>query len=590
MSSVELASILIDELIRAGVREAVLSPGSRNAPLAYALRDADAAGRLRLHVRIDERTGAFLALGLAKASGRCVPVVCTSGTAVANLHPAMLEAAHSDIPILALTADRPLELLGSGANQTTDQARLFGPAPRWSATLADAMAPAAIRSAVDRAVGWALGLLSGDPGPVHLNLALREPLVPTGTEAPGDTGARADGPWTALPTARGTHHETPGSHFVGDGAAIRDSFGTADSHVTRAGHGSGEPIELTPRTVIIAGDGPVDIGARAARFGVAHGLPIISEPSSGAWGDAIAHAPLLLTAPWLAQHRPDQAIVIGHPTLSRPVRQLLSAPDISTVGIAHSPRWVDASLALSAVRPVDSLGLAAVGEVPPAQWLMQWRAAGAVASRAVAAQTRAVGAGEWSSSLAVARAVCAALPEGALLTLGSSSAVRDIELYAEPRADLLVLANRGLAGIDGTISSAIGAALAQPGRRAYALMGDLTFLHDSTGLIVGPQEPRPDLTIVVVNDDGGGIFATLEQGAPERAEGFERVFGTSHGVDLRALCAATGTGHQLAGSPEALAAALAGPSTGIRVIEVRTQRAGIRQEHLGLAAAVAAAL
>ncbi|MCU1689380.1 MAG: menD [Jatrophihabitantaceae bacterium] len=559
MSSVELARILIDELIRAGVREAVLSPGSRNAPLAYALRDADEAGRLRLHVRIDERTGAFLALGLAKASGRCVPVVCTSGTAVANLHPAMLEAAHSDIPLLALTADRPLELLGSGANQTTDQARLFGPAARWSATLADGMAPGAIRSAVDRAVAWALGSLSGDPGPAHLNLALREPLVPTGREAAGDTGARAEGPWTALPTAR-------------------------------AGIGAGEAIELTPRTVVIAGDGPPGIGARAAQFAAAHGLPIISEPSSGAWGDAIAHAPLLLTAPWLQRRRPDQAIVIGRPTLSRPVRQILAAPDVRTVGIAHSPRWVDASLALSAVHPEASLAVSPAGNAPPAQWLAQWRAAASVAGQVLAVAALEQQPGERMSSPAVARALAAAVPAGALLTLGSSSAVRDVELYAQPRGDLLVLANRGLAGIDGTISSAIGAALALPDRPAFALMGDLTFLHDSNGLILGPQEPRPDLAIVVVNDDGGGIFATLEQGAPEQAASFERVFGTPHGVDLRALCAASGTGHTAVASLGELEAALAEPTTGIRVIEVRTDRVRIRDQHAALSAAVAIAL
>lgn len=569
MSSVELAGILIDELIRCGVREAVLSPGSRNAPLAYALRDADAAGRLRLHVRIDERTGAFLALGLAKASGRCVPVVCTSGTAVANLHPAILEASQSGIAILALTADRPLELIGSGANQTTDQARLFGPAVRWSATLADGMGPGAVRSTVDRAVGWALGALSGDPGPAHLNLALREPLTPTGAEAPVGTdslarvGASSDGPWTALPAAR-----TDGS--------------------TRSG--SVEAIELTPRTVVVAGDAPPEMGTRVATFAAAHGLPIISEPSSGAWGEAIAHSPMLLSGPWFARHRPDQVIVLGRPTLSRPVRQLLSASDIGTVGVAHSPRWVDASLALSAVHPIDSLQVTPAGQAPPVTWLGDWRAAGSVADRIVATQMLERDAGAAMLSPAVARAVCAALPGNALLTLGSSSAVRDVELYAQPRADLLVLANRGLAGIDGTISSALGAALACPTRRAYALMGDLTFLHDSNGLIIGPQEPRPDLTIVVVNDDGGGIFATLEQGAPERAESFERVFGTSHGVDIQALCAATGTDHQLACSQQALAAALAGPSTGIRVIEVRTQRAGIRQEHLDLAAAVTAAL
>lgn len=562
MSSVELARILIDELIRCGVREAVLSPGSRNAPLAYALRDADEAGRLRLHVRIDERTGAFLALGLAKASGRPVPVVCTSGTAVANLHPAMLEAAHSDVPLIALTADRPLELLGSGANQTTDQARLFGAAARWSATLADGMAAPAIRSAVDRAVAWALGSLSGDPGPAHLNLALREPLVPTPADAPAGTGARGDGPWTALPAARAAAAEAA-------------------------------PIELTERTVVIAGDGPAQVGAHAARFAAQHGLPVIAEPSSGAWGGAVAHGPLLLATAWLQRNRPDQAVVVGRPTLSRPVRQLLGAADIRTVGVAHSPRWVDASLALSAVYPVASLDAAPLGVAPPAQWLDRWQQAGASAARVLAEQERGRPAGESALSPDVARAVCAALPPGALLALGSSSAVRDVELYAQPRPDVLVLAGRGLAGIDGTISTAIGAALALPDRPACALMGDLTFLHDANALVIGPQEPRPDLTVVLVNDDGGAIFATLEQGAPELADSFERVFGTAHGTDFESLCRASGTGYRLAAGPGGLGAALsdaARPGGGLQVIEVRIDRSRIRQEHQALTAAVGAAL
>ncbi len=560
MSSIELARILVDELIRSGVREAVLAPGSRSAPLAYALRDADENRRLRLHVRIDERTAAFLALGLAKASGRCVPVVCTSGTAVANLHPALLEASHSDVPLLALTADRPLELMGSGANQTTDQARLFGPAVRWSATLVDGMSPAAIRSAVDRALSWAQGALSGDPGPAHLNLALREPLAPTdggdgGAEAVGARPAAAE-PWTARPAPAGLDAPPPGP-----------------------------PVPLTARTIVGAGDGPPALGALAARFAAEHGLPVVAEPSSGAWGAAIAHGPLLLGAPWLARHRPDQAIVVGRPTLSRPVRQLLGAEDVRTIGVAHTPRWVDASLALAAVHPAGSLAAAPVGTAPDGAWLRAWRAGAAAVSQLLAGRPVA-----WTASPDAARAVGAALPPDALLTLGSSAAVRDVELYAQPRADLLILANRGLAGIDGTISTALGAALARPDRPAYALMGDLTFLHDANGLILGPHEPGADLAIVVVNDNGGGIFATLEHGAPERAASFERVFGTAHGVDLAALCASTGAGYARAEGPDDLAAALVRPGPGRRVIEVRTDRSQVRQRHADIAAAAAAAL
>jgi 2-succinyl-5-enolpyruvyl-6-hydroxy-3-cyclohexene-1-carboxylate synthase len=564
-TSVGTARVIVDELIRLGIREAVLAPGSRNAPLSYALHDAERAGRLRLHVRIDERSAAFLALGLAKASGIPVPVVCTSGTAVANLHPAVLEASHSDIPLIALTADRPGELFGSGANQTTDQARLFGSAARWSITVSTGQRESAMRSALDRAVGWATGAISRDPGPVQVNVAFSEPLVPDADRDGDFAPARGDGPWTMVSRS--------------DRAAVREPAVTVSA--------IGPQIELTARTVVVVGDAAPALGALAAEFAARNGLPLIAEPSAGAWAAALGAAPLILASGWLARHRPDQAIVVGRPTLSRPVRQLLADPAIGVVAVGDSPRWADASLAVRAVLPASALSAPATGAAPPPEWLADWRRAEAAADAALEAALP----GTWPSGPAVVRALCAALPPRAVLVLGSSSPVRDVEIAARPRADLLVLANRGLAGIDGTVSTAIGVALSTPDRPAYALMGDLTFLHDANGLLIGPREPRPDLAIVVINDDGGGIFSLLEQGGMADSESFERVFGTPHGADLSALCAATGTSHLLVSTLPDLEAAIESPiGSGIRVIEVRMSRTSLRDVHSHLAERVSAAL
>jgi 2-succinyl-5-enolpyruvyl-6-hydroxy-3-cyclohexene-1-carboxylate synthase len=575
MSSVQAARIIVDELIRLGVREAVLAPGSRNAPLSYALYDAERAGRLRLHVRIDERTGAFLALGLAKASGVPVPMVCTSGTAVANLHPAVLEASHSGIPLIALTADRPADLFGSGANQTTEQAGLFGPAARWSVTVSGELRGPALRSAIDRALGWAVGAGTGDPGPVQINAAFAEPLVPApGDDASDDAGAGAGAggrpagrPWTDVSPLRPA---VPlGSRDAGDPAAAIE-------------------LPLTDRTLLVAGDAPTALGAAAAAFADRNGLPVLSEPSSGAWGSAIASAPLLLGADWLAEHRPDQAVVVGHPTLSRPVRQLLSDARVATIAVTQTPRWADGSLAMRAVHPAAALaGGPSPTEGAGGEWLRAWRRAGGVADAAVGELL--AGDDAWPSSVAAARELLAALPVDSLLFLGSSSAVRDVEIAATPRADVTVLANRGLAGIDGTLSTALGAALAT-GRRACLLVGDLTLLHDANALVRPPGEPAPDLRIVVVNDDGGGIFALLEQGDHPDSAAFERVFGTPHGVDIGALCAATRTPHRVVSTRAELRNAVGAAQSGIEVVELRTDRRGARGLHARLAEAVRRAL
>ena len=536
--STALARVLVDELVRGGVREAVLSPGSRSAPLAFALHRADVAGRLRLHVRIDERSAGFLALGLAKASGRAVPVVTTSGTATANLHPAVLEASHADVPLLLLTADRPPELRGTGANQTIDQVHLYGYAVRM---FADVGAPerragqnAYWRALTCRALAAATGDAGTASGPVQLNLGLREPLVPEQDEAWVEAlnGREGGGPWTERIVA------VPA-----------------------------RPVDDLPgRTVVVLGDGPSGPAEQALRLAEARGWPVVAEPSSGAASSPalVPAAELVLAAPgFLDAHLPDRVLVVGRPTLSRVLGRLVSAAPADVVGAAG--RWSDP--ARQAGRVLPGVPLPGSGPVDD-DWLPAWLAAGSQASDAL---TRVLSATPGLAEPVVAREVLAAA--GGVLFVGSSKPVRDLFL-AGPREGVRVLANRGAAGIDGTVSTALGAALADQaagGGQAYALLGDLTFLHDSNGLVSGPQEPRPDLTIVVANNDGGAIFGTLEQGAPGFEGAFERVFGTPHGVDLAALCAATGTPYTLAVTTAELRDAL-GPRSGVRVVEVRSDR------------------
>jgi 2-succinyl-5-enolpyruvyl-6-hydroxy-3-cyclohexene-1-carboxylate synthase len=263
----------------------------------------------------------------------------------------------------------------------------------------------------------------------------------------------------------------------------------------------------------------------------------------------------------------QRVVVAGRPTLSRPVTKLLARTDLEVLRLRDDPRTPD------------------VIGTPDIEWLRGWRDA----DRAARSAVDRVLAAEPLGGLSVARLVAASIPPDGLLVAGSSSSIRDLDL-AEPWAvPPLVLANRGASGIDGTVSTAVGAALARGGGPAYALMGDLTFLHDSTGLVIGPGEPRPDLTIVVVNDDGGGLFTLLEQGAPEHAAVFDRVFGTPHGADLQALCAATSTPYAEARTLDELRGHL-GPPSGLRVVEVRTDRARNRDLHARLRAAVAEAV
>ncbi|WP_454851456.1 2-succinyl-5-enolpyruvyl-6-hydroxy-3-cyclohexene-1-carboxylic-acid synthase [Promicromonospora soli] len=581
--AVTAARALIADLITRGVRDVVLAPGSRSAPLAYAVAEAADAGRLRLHVRIDERAAGFLALGLSKgAEGAPVAVVTTSGTAVANLHPAVLEANHTGLPLILLTADRPHELRGTGASQTTDQVGIFGSAVRFAVDVpaaSGAQDPAVepgtasaqelrdLRNVAGRAVSAALGFRSGHPGPVHLNLAFRDPLAPS-APLPGltaDTAQEGDpkpDPPLVVPAVL-QHVASPAL--------------------------PGDPT----RTVVVAGDGA---GTDARQLAEVQGWPLFAEPSSGATGgpNAIAAYRVLLGSEELAASI-EQVVVLGRPTLSRPVQRLLGRPDVTVSVVAPGAGpWPDAARNAAVVLPGVAPAWFETSTPPPSAFLERWRAAGAQAARVlddVTCDDAVIG---GPTALSVARAVAGVLGPDDLLVVGSSNPVRDLELVLGlDGPGPAVLANRGLAGIDGTVSTAVGVALAaaRRGLRTRALLGDLTFLHDVGGLLRGPDEPPVDLEIVVVNDDGGSIFATLEHGAlaatgSAASATFERVFGTPHGSNLAQLCAGYGVDHQLVKDVPTLRHALQAPSHGVQVIEVRVPRLDRLQESRTLATAI----
>ncbi|MFF8344963.1 2-succinyl-5-enolpyruvyl-6-hydroxy-3-cyclohexene-1-carboxylic-acid synthase [Cellulosimicrobium funkei] len=603
--AVRSAFALVHRLALEGVADVVLAPGSRSAPLAYALAAAADLGHLTLHVRVDERAAGFLAVGLSRGAGplvrggvalpRAVAVVTTSGTAVANLHPAVLEAHHTGVPLVLLTADRPHELRGTGANQTTHQAGIFGPATRFAADVpAPDGRPGEVRdllAVTARALAEAVGARSGHPGPVHLDLAFREPLVPVGLpDTPPDVAL--GGP--TAPTA--PDPDLPGvrSVVVVPAAPAAVPTGVAPGDVTEPLGTPVGPIEMPvpgERTVVVAGDGA---GPVARDLAEARGWPLLAEPSSGAAGGrrlVVGH-PLVLGVDALVDDV-EHVVVLGRPTLSRPVQRLLGRGDVAVTVVAPGSRpWPDAARNASTVLPVVPAGW--LEPAPATGWAERWGTASAAAAAVIKAATD----GARTDGPSVARAVAAAGGPDDLLVVGSSSPVRDLGLVLGldgpgPR----VLANRGLAGIDGTVSTALGAALVtgRGHRRTRALLGDLTFLHDVGGLLRGPAEPHADLQLVVVNDDGGAIFAGLEPGAlGESSEGarrtFERVFATPHGAHLAPLCAGYGVDHQLVQDVPSLRHALAAPSHGVQVLEVRVGRAERRRDGLLLADDVRAAV
>jgi 2-succinyl-5-enolpyruvyl-6-hydroxy-3-cyclohexene-1-carboxylate synthase len=552
------ARVVVDELIRGGVRDVVLCPGSRNAPLAFALHDADRTDRIRLHVRIDERTAGYLAIGLAMGADAPVCVAMTSGTAVANLGPAVVEANYARVPLIVLSANRPYELLGTGANQTMEQLGYFGTQVRATISLGLAEdAPermdalnATWRSVTCRVLVAATGARTANAGPVQFDIPLREPLVPD--PPPGPDG------WSRRRTPLGR----PG--------------GKPWTHTPPVRFDQPLDIDLSADTVVIAGHGAGAHPNLAA-------LPTVAEPTA----PPAAHPLHPLALPLL---RPQQVILVGRPTLHRPVSALLADPSVPAYALTTGPRWPDVS------GNSQATGTRAVitGEPNPT-WLHHCAELNRQAIAAVRGQLKAH---PLTTGLHVAAAIADALRPGDQLVLGASNPVRDAALVGLNPHGIRVRSNRGVAGIDGTVSTAIGAALAYEGLhertagrgglppRTIALIGDLTFVHDSSGLLIGPTEPVPrQLTIVVSNDNGGGIFELLEQGDPRFSDVSSRIFGTPHDVDVGALCRAYHVENRQIEVGE-LGSALDEPDSGLRVLEVKADRSSLRQLHATIKAAL----
>ncbi len=426
--SVLAAAVVLDEIAAVGVTDLVCCPGSRSAPLAYAAAALEAAGRIRLHMRLDERGAGFFALGLAKSTGRAVAVVVTSGTAVANLAPALAEARFAQVPLVALTADRPATLVGTGANQTADQVGILGALPLSVVRLsAMDLAPAAWRSAIRRAVVEAEGRLTRRPGPVQVNIELTPPLVGEPGQVPAGTPFRVD------PVA-------PGRPI---------------------------PLDPGPKTVIVAGDMSPAAGRWWAQAADRAQVPLLAEPSSNArrGGAAIAGYRYLLPSFAAAIER---VVVAGHPTLSRPVTALLSRTDLEIVVVDASGQWPDPGWSASTVAPAVTLGVGDPG------WLAQWSAA----DRRLRERIDQLPA--WSGP-GLAAALLALLTDDDALVLGASNPIRDADLAPIRTLTPEVYSNRGLAGIDGTVATAWGIA-AGGSRPVVALVGDLTALHDISSL------------------------------------------------------------------------------------------------------------
>ncbi len=499
--STKLARVIVRQILEAGVTDVVISPGSRNAPLSLAFFAASKRGLIKLHTRIDERTAAFFALGITKASGRPVPIVCTSGTAVANYHPAVLEASHTNLPLLVLTADRPAALRRTGANQTTEQARIFGKAVRYFADISGTAYP------------MELPFNSLHSGPVHLNIQFEEPLV-------GDN----DESWLGdlkVSTPKVFGRKKAGTFFT------KSTRGILVIGHDRAG------LELN----------------EVQDFAEKLGWPVIAEDPLSFPG-ALAHASIFLTSKTIAEDvAPDTVVVIGRTTLSRSINALINS---ARKVIAIDPRMATVDSDRAAAQKFTQLPTVEV-PTPDAEYAQKLQKYSQRALKLVS------GISDWSEAL-VAREIAGALPNGTSLFISSSRPIRDIEGFAEPRTGVETFANRGLAGIDGNISTALG--IASQRSSTFAVLGDLGFLHDVTGLI---HQEDINLKIFVINNNGGGIFSTLRQ---RGVEGFEEVFGTPHNLDLIAIAKSFGIAASTAGTKSELLAEIAKPVSGISVVVV----------------------
>ena len=585
---------MVEALVGAGVTDVVVCPGSRSTPLALATR---AHPGLRVRVLLDERSAGFFALGLARASRRPVAVVVTSGTAVANLLPAVVEASLARVPLVLLTADRPAELRDRGAPQTIDQVRLFGGHVRWFSEmpLLDG-APETrrhVRSVVGRAVATAR---AGPAGPVHLNIPFREPLVPTSALGPLES---VDPPGAADGRAR------PFSDVI----AGRPSLAAADLADLAARLASVE------RGLIVAGpqDDP-DLPAALARLAAATGYPIVADPLSGVRCGphdrtlVLSHADhLVRSGPWRDTHLPELVIRFGATPTSKPVMTLLGEVSPTQIVVDGDRGWsdpaiipttfvhADATATASALADRVAASGAAASEPSETRWATGWTEADQKADRTLlewlaGAEAR----GESFEGLPFAL-LGGLLPDGALLWAGNSMPVRDLDdwLPGGSRA-IRPLSNRGANGIDGVVSTALGAAAAEVGP-VVLVVGDISFLHDLNALVAARLHGL-SATIVLIDNDGGGIFSFLPQATTDAPEvglpdHYEELFGTPHGIDVGPIVTALGGEYQSvgpAGLREALADSIGRP--GVRVLGFRTDRGRNVELHREAAAAVADAL
>jgi 2-succinyl-5-enolpyruvyl-6-hydroxy-3-cyclohexene-1-carboxylate synthase len=551
-------SAFVNALTSFGLRDACVSPGSRSTPIALALARNES---VRVHVHLDERSSAFFALGLAKTSGVPTAVVTTSGTAAANLFPAIVEASMSRVPLIALTADRPPELRGVGANQTIDQIGLFGEYASW---FWDAQVPA---EGSDAGRSWyKLGVHTYREacrgGPVHVNLPFREPLVPSGHSV--DLGERFAPGLAGVGLSEG---ETPEDDQVAEFADV--ITGGGDGLVFVGG-------------LRVSGRWFVDLGDRL-------GWPVIAEPISGCRipGTLGAAQHLLADADFADAHAPELFLQIGASPTSRPAleavrrarRLIIVDPDEL---VADPNRRAEKRFTVHAGNLVDR-ALDAITPSSGGSWLSSWREADGRATDAIDALLDS-----WDEPFEgrIARDLAASIPDGGVLVVGSSMPVRDLDAYMRPREGLRVLANRGASGIDGFVSTALG--VSASGAATTALCGDLTLLHD-IGSLIWSAGRGLDCVVVVPNNDGGAIFSFLPQRElPE----FEELFATPHGLDLGAISRAAGAGHARIEHAADLVPTVerARGAGGVHVVEVPIDRARNLELHAAVRETVAAAL
>jgi 2-succinyl-5-enolpyruvyl-6-hydroxy-3-cyclohexene-1-carboxylate synthase len=563
------AATFVDELARCGLEAVCIAPGSRSAPLAMAF--ARHPG-VRVWMHLDERSAAFFALGMARASGRPVALLCTSGTAAAEFHPAVIEAHHSRVPLLVLTADRPPELREVGANQAIEQARLYGPTVRWffdpGVPDLEPDAPARWRRLAARALVEA----AGEPaGPVHLNLPFREPLTP----APGSVPLAV--PAGGAP-ARVRRPATPPSEET-----VRELAAALAS---------------ARRPLVVAGELRGGTALRAPLDTVLERLdaPLVAEPTSQlrrrcATGLVEAADALLRDAGWAEEHRPDLVLRLGAPPTSKALNRFVAAAGVPVV-VVDGEGWRDPEQqAAEFVRGDPALLLAALAErlperAAPAPWREAWLEAGAAAAAALG---EALDASPVHEGHAV-RALAAALPEDAQVVIGSSMPIRDADTFWPAAAPgQRFLANRGASGIDGLVSTGLGAAAAAPDLPTVVLLGDLSLYHDMNGLWAARRHGLRAV-IVVLDNDGGGIFSFLPQA--EHHDVFEELFGTPLGLRLEDVARLYGLpfheARDAAALADALRAALAGE--GVALVRVPFDRAGSVAGHRACWSAVSAAL